>query len=101
MRHNTITPALLVLGLLGLFGCGKPSSTSDPATSSGGNPSASDSAAPSGANPTASARQSQRASEPAPASNPPIVMGVGTRIAVTIDQTISSKNSNPGDHFDA
>jgi hypothetical protein len=28
-------------------------------------------------------------------------MGAGTRITVTIDQTISSKNSNPGDHFDA
>jgi len=25
----------------------------------------------------------------------------GTTIAITVDQTISSKTSNPGDHFDA
>ncbi len=31
----------------------------------------------------------------------PIVVAAGTTIVVTADQSISSKTSNPGDHFDA
>jgi hypothetical protein len=85
MRHHAITRFLMVVGLLGLFGCGKPSSTPESTTSSGGNS-------------AASAGQNQNAPEPVPA---PIVVEPGTTIAVTVDQTISSKTSNSGDHFDA
>ena len=88
MRHNAITRFLMVVSLLGLFGCGKSSSTPESATSTG-------------ANSTASAGRNQKAGEPVPAPKPPIVVEPGTTIAVTVDQTISSKTSNPGDHFDA
>jgi hypothetical protein len=88
MRRNAITRFLMVAGLLVLFGCGQSSSTPESATSSGGNS-------------AASAGQDQKAAEPVPAPRPPVVVDAGTAIAVTIDQTISSKTSNSGDHFDA
>jgi hypothetical protein len=38
---------------------------------------------------------------PAPAPIPPVVVHSGTAISVAVDQTLSSKTNNPGDHFDA
>ena len=88
MRRNPAIRFLMVVGLLGLFGCGKSSSTPESATSSGGNP-------------AASAGQNQNAAEPVPAPKPPIVVDAGKIIVVTIDQAISSRINNPGDHFNA
>jgi hypothetical protein len=77
MGYSAPIRLLAVAGLLALTGCSKPATTPDATTSSGGN----------------------SASVPAPA--PPIVVAAGTRLSVTVDQSISSKTSNPGDHFDA
>jgi hypothetical protein len=76
---------LMVVGLLGLYGCGQSSSTPGSADSTGGN-----SAPPA----------EQKPSEPLFAPRP-IVVDAGTPIRVTVDQSVSSKTSNPGDHFDA
>ena len=88
MRHNAITPFLMVVGLLGLFGCGKPSLHTTVGDSFWGEF-------------RRIRRTEPEAAEPAPAPKPPIVVDAGTTIAVTVDQAISSGTSNPGDHFDA
>ena len=82
MNYSIPTRLLVIACLLALSGCGNSATTPD-ATPSGNAPS-------SGGN---------SASAPAPA--PPIVVAAGTTLSVTVDQSISSKTSNPGDHFDA
>jgi hypothetical protein len=79
MRHSARSRLFVIAGLLALSGCSKPATTPDATTSSGGN----------------------SASAPAPAPAPPIVVPSGTILSVTVDQSISSKTNNPGDHFDA
>jgi hypothetical protein len=85
MQNKTLVRILTMAGLLALYGCGQSSTTPGAADSSAGN------SAPSGA---------QKAAEPLFAPKP-IVVDSGTRIAVTVDQTVSSKTNNPGDHFEA
>jgi hypothetical protein len=85
MRYVNVFRVLAVFVSLVVVGCG---SSPNSANSSGGN------AAASGA-PAA-------ATEPAPApAPPPIVLDAGTTITVTLDQSLSSETSNPGDRFDA
>jgi hypothetical protein len=85
MQNKTLARILMVAGLLALYGCGQSSTTPGAADSSAGN-----SAASSGQNSVA------------PLFAPkPIVVDAGTAISVTVDQSVSSKTSNPGDHFDA
>jgi hypothetical protein len=90
MENKALVRIFMMAGLIGLFGCGQsstPSTASTPgaADSSGGNSA-----------PTAE----QKPSEPLFAPKP-IVAEAGTPIRVTVDQTVSSKTSSPGDHFDA
>jgi hypothetical protein len=85
MRNKTVARILMVVGLLTLCGCGQSSTTPGAADSSAGN------SAASGA---------QNAAAPLFAPKP-IVVEAGTAISVTVDQSVSSKTSNPGDHFDA
>jgi hypothetical protein len=85
MHNKALTRLLMVTGLLGLFGCGQSSTTTGTADSTAGN------SASSG---------DQKSAEPFLAPKP-IVLDAGTTIEVTVDQTVSSKTSNPGDHFDA
>jgi hypothetical protein len=88
MQNKALVRILMVVGLLALYGCGQSSSTSSTpgaADSSGGN-----SAPPA----------EQKPSEPLFAPKP-IVVEAGTPIRVAVDQSVSSKTSNPGDHFDA
>ena len=83
MKHVTVSGILVIASLLALNGCSKPASS--PVANS-------DSAAPvAGGTPLPA---------PTPVS-PPVVVSAGTVIVVTADQTVSSKTSNPGDHFDA
>jgi hypothetical protein len=78
MRHQTLTRYLTAAVLLALCGCSQRGST--PSSPSSGEP-----------NKTT-----------APAAAPqPIVVEAGTVIVATIDQSISSKTNNPGDHFEA
>jgi hypothetical protein len=88
MYNKTLTRFLVVVGLLGLFGCGQSSPTSG--TSNPSAPGATDS----------STSGVQKAAEGL-FKPKPIVIPAGTSIQVTADQSVSSKTSNPGDHFDA
>ena len=85
MKNKALTRLLMVAGLLGLLGCGQSSSTTGTADSSTGN------SATSG---------DQKPAIPFLAPKP-IVVDAGTPIEVTVDESVSSKTSNPGDHFDA
>src|ERR1700732_5605749 len=87
MQNKALVRIFMVVGLLGLYACCHSSTPSTPgvADSTGGN-----SAPPA----------EQKPSEPLFAPKP-IVVEAGTPIRVTVDQSVSSKASNPGDHFDA
>jgi hypothetical protein len=85
MQNKTLARILMVAGLLALYGCGQSSTTPGAADSSAGNSAASG---------------GQKASEPLFAPKP-IVVEAGTPISVTVDQSVSSKTNNEGDHFDA
>ena len=88
MQNKALVRIFMVVGLFALCGCGQsssPPSTPGAADTSSGN------SAPSGG---------QKASEPLFAPKP-IVVEAGTPIRVTVDQSVSSKTSNPGDHFEA
>jgi hypothetical protein len=85
MQNKALVRIFLAAGLLGFVGCGQSASTPGAADSSGGN-----SAPPA----------EKKPSEPLFAPKP-IIVEAGTPIRVTVDQSVSSKTSNPGDHFDA
>jgi hypothetical protein len=91
MQNKALVRIFVVAGLLGLLGCGQ----SSPAPSTSSTPGAADSSpansAPSGGQKTAEALFAPK----------PIVVQAGTPISVTVDQSVSSKTSNPGDHFEA
>src|SRR6202521_3057700 len=86
MQNKPLVGIFMAVGLLALYGCGQSSTTSPGAPNS----SAGNSAPPA----------EQKPSEPLFAPKP-IVVEAGTPIRVTVDQSVSSKTSNPGDHFDA
>jgi hypothetical protein len=91
MRNNVLRRFLAIAGLFGLVGCSKPAATPDSTSSSTGDSNQAANSAPSG---------TQKPAEGFFAPKP-IVVEAGTPIRVTVDQTVSSKTSNPGDHFDA
>jgi hypothetical protein len=90
MRYQAITRCLSLGILLALFGCNKPIDKTADAVNS---PSDTNSASPSSKEKTSAERR------PEPVK--PFIIDAGTVLAVTIDQSISSKTSNAGDHFDA
>ena len=104
MRHNALRNYVVLASLLFAVGCNKPAT---PTNSSNASPHSDAGNAASASN-----------SSPNPASNPngqqdsesplahvfapkPVVIRTGTSIEVTVDQLISSKDSNSGDHFEA
>jgi hypothetical protein len=77
MQNKALVRIFMVGGLLVVYGCSQsPSTSSTPGAAE------------------------QKPSEPLFAPKP-IVVEAGTPIRVTVDQSVSSKTSNPGDHFDA
>jgi len=88
MQNKALVRIFTVVGLFALCGCGQ--SSSPPSTPGAADTSAGNSA-PSGG---------QKPSEPLFAPKP-IVVEAGTPIRVTVDQSVSSKTSTPGDHFEA
>jgi hypothetical protein len=98
MRHNMLGRYLVIVCVLALAGCSKSAAPPDSANSSGSN--ATSSGGNSGPYSGGSNQSAQSAPERTPAP-PPVVISAGTAIAVTADQSVSSKTSNPGDHFDA
>jgi hypothetical protein len=87
MRHGALNRLLVVTALFALAGCSSPSTSTTSTDSASG-----------GSN---TAGYSAPAATPTPAPKPPIIVSAGTTLPVTIDQSVSSKTSNPGDHFDA
>lgn len=103
MRHRALSRYYL-LGIALLIGCGK-SATSPDSTASQNGSSGNVSTAPADSN--SGSAQGPGAPQ-APESTlgrvftpKPIVIEAGTSIVVTADQSVSSKTSNSGDHFDA
>jgi hypothetical protein len=91
MQNKARLRIFMVVVLFGLFGCNQSPTT--PTT-----PGAADSPADNSAAPAPPAAQKAAEALFAPK---PIVVEAGTPIRVTVDQSVSSKTSNPGDHFDA
>ena len=86
MQNKALVPIFVVVGLFGLFGCAQSPTTST-------TPGAADSSAGNSATPA-----EQKPAEPLFAPKP-IIVEAGTAISVTVDQSISSKSNNEGDHF--
>ena len=95
MQNKRLARIFMMAGLMGVFGCNNSPSTSSTPPANG---SADSSTGNSAGNSAASG--DQRPPEPIFAPKP-IVVQSGTSISVTVDQTVSSKTSNEGDHFDA
>lgn len=103
MRHKVLVRYLVIVSVLALIGCHKSATSPDSSSTSNGNAGNTATApdANSGA-PERSGEQKGPESALAHAFAPkPIVVAAGTEIVVTADQSVSSKNSNSGDHFDA
>src|SRR5258708_1995956 len=104
MRHKSLGQFLVIALELRLSGCSKPGVTPDGAASSSG---AADNSAPNSGGNSASAEASTRAGETKSSGGvaslftpKPIVVDAGTEIAVTADQTVSSKTGSPGDRIE-
>ncbi len=87
MKAGRISLSICTAALVASYGC----HSSQP---NGGSPGTA------GANP-ASGEQAAAPAQQAPAPPPPIVVRTGTNIRVTIDQDVSSKDSNVGDRVSA
>jgi hypothetical protein len=102
LKHKILRRYLMFVCVLALVGCGKSATSPDSTSSSNG--SAGNTAPTSATNSGATEGSSgQKAPESALAhvfSPKPIVVPAGTEIEVTADQSVSSKDSNSGDHFD-
>lgn len=79
MHPARFSPWICVIALIVSYGCG--SSQTGSATGSGAN----------GTNPAA-----EQAAAPKQEAPPPIIVPAGTSISVTVDQSVSSKDSEPG-----
>jgi YmgG-like glycine-zipper protein len=100
MRKKALIRYLMIASVLTLFGCRNSATPPDANTPTSGN------AAPGADTNSNSAQNSaaQKAPDSAlahPFTPKPIVVAAGTELVVTADQTVSSKDNNSGDHFDA
>src|SRR6202049_2873467 len=95
MQNKRLARIAMMAGLMGIFGCNHSPATSSTPPANG---SADSSTGNSAGNSAASG--DQRPAEPIFAPKP-IVVQSGTPISVTVDQPVSPKTSNPGDHFEA
>jgi hypothetical protein len=104
MRPKTIFRALMIVSILALVGCRNSSTSPDPGVASSGNtgnaPATTSDANSNGA--AYSSAPNAPESAPPPAAAPkPVVVKAGNKIVITADESVSSKTSNSGDHFDA
>ncbi|MBZ5698372.1 MAG: hypothetical protein LAN18_07460 [Acidobacteriia bacterium] len=113
-RHFALIGSLAILALLTLYGCGGGGTTSTSEPTTPGAPQSTTETTPTPSpSPQNTVQQvptprpvapkpTPSKKEPAKTPGPqPIIVGTGTVIEVTIDQSLSSKTNNPGDHFDA
>lgn len=88
MPYNKVVISIALMAVLAVGGCSQSGSTPDSAANQTENQSAAN----------APAKEPARAEAPKPK---PIVVPEGTAIAVTVDQAVSSKTNEAGDHFAA
>lgn len=101
MKYGTVGRYVIFLSVLSIMGCNKSAAPTDSANSSA-NGDVGGSTIPSSSNPgTANAHKDSESSVGHIFAPKPIVINAGTSIEVTVDQLVSSKDSNSGDHFDA
>ncbi len=104
MRHKVLVRHLVIVSILALSGCHKSATSPDSSASSNANAgnAAATSDANSGPSECSGGHQGQGY---APAQQdvapPPIVVRAGKEIVITADQSVSSRDNNPGDRFDA
>jgi hypothetical protein len=96
MKTSLKTAWIIMAAILAVGGCNKSANNAQPSPNNA-QPNATN---PSTPNPPEAANQPQPAPPPAPAPKP-IVIPAGTVLTVTVDQAVSSKTNNTGDHFDA
>jgi len=115
MRTTAKTAWLVLAALLVLAGCKSNAPSNTQSSPNGSEPNAANSSnaanpanAPNAANSSTAANQPNAPNSAAPAEAaqpapqpPPIVIPAGTVLTVTVDQAVSSKTANTGDHFDA
>lgn len=103
MRHKAFSRLLMIVGVLTLIGCHNSATSPGSSASSGGNTGNAATAPEANASaPGNSAAQTTTESAPeAAVASKPIVLKAGKKIVITADESVSSKTSNSGDHFDA
>lgn len=111
MRHKALGRYIALISLLFVVSCNKSATSTDSNSAaatapSGSAPSGSaQSASYSGANSGGEATSNGQKDSESPLSHAfapkPIVIRAGTGVEVTVDQSISSKDSSTGDHFEA
>jgi hypothetical protein len=102
MRSEALFCFLMTVCVLALVGCRNSATSPDPASVSNGNAgSAADADGNSGAAGNSAAQNSPESGSGTIFSPNPIMVKAGKAIVVTADQSLSSKDNNPGDRFDA
>jgi hypothetical protein len=108
MRHKALGRYVVLITLISVMGCNKSATSPDSIASPSNGPvgsarSGSDSYAGSASsNAGSNNAQTDSGSSVSHAFAPkPIVIRTGTAIEVTVDQSVSSKENNTGDHFEA
>jgi hypothetical protein len=92
MRPKALSRCLFILGVFALVGCHNSATSPNSNSSPGANAASAENSA---------AQQAPQAAPEAAAVPQPIVLKAGKKLVVTADESVSSKTSNPGEHFDA
>jgi hypothetical protein len=104
MRHRALGRYIVLVSLLAIIGCNKSATSTDSTTAP---PNGDNGSAPmtSGSNSGSASNPNGQQNSESPAGQvfapKPIVIRAGTSMEVTVDQLVTSKDSNPGDHFEA
>jgi hypothetical protein len=104
MRHNALGRHLLLASVLFVIGCGKSATSPDSIASTNagsGNEVSATSGGNSGGRLASGGQKAPESGLPNIFAPKPIVIDAGTSIVITVDQTVSSRDNNSGDHFDA
>ena len=100
MRHKALVRSLMIVSFLSLIGCRNSTTSPDSTTSSNGNPAVTSDGNSATADGSSGAQNAPGSPDRTFAPKP-IVVPAGTEIVVTVDQSVTSKDNNSGDHFDA
>lgn len=100
MRHKALVRSFIIVSFFSLIGCRNSATSPNSTASSNGNPAATSDGNSGGAEGSGGQNGPGSAVERALAPKP-ILVPAGAEMTVTVDQPISSRDNNSGDHFDA